>query len=719
MNPLRSLLCPSSVAVVGASQRSSPGFRVLTNLRDGGFQGKIYPVNPKYETVAGLSCYPSLSSIGAPIDAVVLAVAGRHVPDIVGEAVECGMALAVILSSGFGESDEEGRRLESRLAALRGQIRILGPNCMGFVNVHDRVAAYSGPTVGIRPGGLAIVTQSGAIGCSLANAAESHGIGLSHLISSGNCLDVTTAAYVDFLAEDPNTEVIALYLESLADGRHLLDASLRAREAGKALVALKPGVSEAGRRALTSHTAALSGSTEVARAAFKQAGIPLVSDIDELIQCLLVFSRLSGPLQGSTAIVTISGAEAALLADLAAEVHLPLAAFVPDTYSDLQAALPDYAPIANPLDTTGAGIVEGDTEAYRRALEIVALDPNVELVVAAQDAYNGLYVETGKNLMLRDSATALVAACASTRAQFISLSTSAAPIDGGPRAILRAGNVPDLSGARAGLSALADFVSFYESSPRIPPVPAMGNRSLNGVQGERYAKALLSEYGIPTLDGLPATSRDETVEAARKLGFPVALKIEAEGVYHKTDVGGVRLALMDDAAVMTAYDDMLGGIASTVSPLAVKGVLVQPMAPAGVELICGVKLDPQFGYVVLFGLGGISAEVLDDVCLRLAPVDLEAANSMIWEIKGASLLAAPRGAAPCDIPAIAAILVALSNLVFEFDGSIGEIDINPLVAPYGGRPIAVDALIVLTEKTATSENRELRFASTSVADRSH
>jgi acetate---CoA ligase (ADP-forming) len=718
VNPLESLLRPSSVAVVGASNRESPGRRVITSLRDGGFAGKVYPVNPKYETVADLPCYPSVSAIGAPVDAVVLAVGGRHVPDIVGEAVECGVTLAVILSSGFGETNHKGLRLERRLAALTGQIRILGPNCMGFVNVHHRVAAYSGPIDGIIPGGLAIVTQSGAVGCSLANAAQSNGIGLSYLISSGNCLDLSSSAYVDFLAGDPNTTVIALYLENLADGRDLLEASIRAREAGKALIALKPGSSEAGRRALTSHTAALSGSSEVTRAAFRQAGISLVSDLDELIQCLLVFCRLPGPLYGSIALVTISGAEAALLADLAADVDLPLAVFTPDTCSDLEAALPNYAPIANPLDTTGAGIVEGDNSAYRRALEIVARDPNVGLVVAAQDAYNGLHVETRKNVMLRDSAAALAAAAASNRAPFVALSPSAGPIDDASRSILGSQPIPVLVGARAGLTAIADFVSFYDSRPQVSNLPPMGTRSLSGIRGESEAKALLAGYGIPTLEGHLAASAGEAVAAARNLGFPVALKIEADGVYHKSDVGGVRLGLHHEAAVQTAYDDLMVRAASTVAPAAVKGVSVQPMAADGVELICGLKFDTQFGYVLLFGLGGTSAEILRDVSLRLAPVDLETAHSMIREIKGYPLLTAPRGAAPCDVPAIADILVSLSTLVFDFDGSIREIDINPLLAPYGAKPIVVDALIVSADKLTGSDARNDRLASAFASDRS-
>ena len=426
---------------------------------------------------------------------------------------------------------------------------------------------------------------------------------------------------------------------------------------------------------------------------------------------------MSAPLQGSAAIVTISGAEAALLADLAAEVHFPLAAFVPDTRIDLQAALPDYAPIANPLDTTGAGIVEGDTDAYRRALEITALDPNVGLVVAAQDAFNGLHVQSRKNVMLRDSAAALVAASASTHTQFVSLSTSAAPIDDEPRAILRGGHVPDLYGARAGLSALADFVSFHDSSPRIPPVPPMGNRSLTGILGERRAKGLLTDYGIPTMEATLARSRDAAVEAARRVGFPVALKIEAEGVYHKSDVGGVRLGLEDDVAVRLAYDDIIARSASIAGLAKVPGASVQPMAPAGVELICGLKLDPAFGYTVLFGLGGVSAEVLDDVSLRLAPVDLDTARSMIREIKGAPLLMAPRGAAPCDMEAIARILVSLSSLVFDFDGSIREIDINPLVAPYGGGAVVVDALIVCAEEAAEDMDLKHPLAPVAAANR--
>jgi acyl-CoA synthetase (NDP forming) len=695
------LLRPGSVAVVGASPHAGPSRRVLENLRRFGFPGSVYPVNPRYQSVLGCPCYPSITALPETVHCAVLAVGSQRVPAVVEEAVSCQVGAVVVLSSGFGELGGRGEALQRRLESLSDRILIAGPNCMGLVNLVDRVAAYSGPVAGMTPGSVALVAQSGAIGCVLANAVEARGIGLSYHISAGNGLGVGVADYVEFLIDDPTTTVIGLYIESTARGRDVLTLASRARSAGKQVVLLHAGTSEIGRLAAASHSAAITASPEILEAGCRQAGVVLAHDLDEMIACLELCAHCTPPTGGEVAVVTISGGEAALLGDLASALRLPLATFTLETQAVLTRALPPYVSITNPLDSTGAGIVERDTEAYRRALEAVGRDSTVGLVVVAHDVNNGLKVRTGENLMLQDAVTATVEAAASSRAPYVLLSPATGPVDPVAAAAAREGNLPLLLGARPGMAAVAGLMAARHAAhgPLAPATPAACPRELS----DQDDIALLAGYGIETpASRLAATSAD-AVAAARELGFPVALKIAADGLLHKSDIGGVILDLRDDTAVAAGFAALLERAAGQLPASAVRGVLVQRMAPAGVELLCGARYDAAFGQVVTLGFGGIYAEILDTVVIRLGPIDERDARAMIGELRGHELLDGPRGQAACDIEGVASALVGLSQLQADHGGAVREVELNPLLAPFGAPPLALDVLVLRAGTETTAE----------------
>lgn len=687
------LLRPRSVAVVGASPHPGPGRRVLENLLACDFPGSVYAVNPRYDSLLDRTCYRSLTSLPDRVECVVVAVGSHRVPGVLEEAVSCGVGAAVVLSSGFGELAGRGDELQRQVESLSDRILVAGPNCMGFVNLGDRIAAYSGPIEGMHTGEVALVVQSGAIGCVLVNAMECRGIGLSHHISAGNGLGVGMADYLEFLIDDPSTRVIALYLESVQRGGELLRLAARGKAAGKQVILLQAGISETGRRAAASHTAAVTAAPEIMEAGCRQAGVTLVRDLDEMIACLDLFVHHDPPPAGDAAVVTISGGEAALLGDIAAEVGLPLATFTLETQAALAKALPSYASIANPLDSTGAGIVERDTAAFEETLELVGRDANVGLVVVAQDINNGLSVRTGENLMLQDGVAAAARAAESGVPPYVILSPAAGVIDVKAATVARTAGLPLLAGARSGLAAVRSFLATRQWVG-FPSQDVRANLPLPLGMTDLDAFSLLAAYGIQAPVSRLVTSSNDAASAARVLRFPVALKLSAEGLMHKSDVGGVRLGLPDEASVRSAYRDMMMAAEDRLPASAVRGAIVQRMAPDGIELLCGARYDSEFGHVVALGYGGIYAEVFDTIVIRLGPVNESAARGMIAELRGSQILHGLRGKAACDIDGIVAALVGISCFLSEHESSVQEVEINPLLAPHGSPPLALDIVIV-------------------------
>ncbi|MCL4459044.1 MAG: acetate--CoA ligase family protein [Chloroflexi bacterium] len=712
---LNGLLQPESIAVVGASERPGPGHRIVKNLMTVGFPGEVYPVNPKYNQVLGLKCFPSIKDIPSDVDCLISAVASRHTMTVLKDGAEKGIRAAILLASGFAELGEEGRALQQAVEEFARQtdIAVCGPNCLGILNMHSRIAAYSGPLPErLVAGQLGVVFQSGALACTLTGACDERGIGFSYLISSGNEAGIEASQYIEYLINDPNTAVIASYVEGFKDGRNFVRVAELAAQKQKPIIMLKAGRSEKGRGAILAHTGALAGSELVHRAVFRQKGIITVSDLDELIENVELFLRARRPHGDGVSLITISGGETCLLSDIAADLGLELPDLSPATKEKLAKVLPAFVTLRNPLDSTDPGLVDRDVEAYTRCLEALAQDEHIGVVIISEDARNGLQKSAGRNLILQDAASAAVRATATTDKPVVVLSMTSGFLDQIALETLHASGLPLLQGAREGLGAVRNLIEYSHFLQRRSSssdtqslqisvdLAAIRSelRESKGVMVERESKALLSRYGIPvTREGL-ATSVEEAVEVARNLGFPVALKVESPGLTHKSESGAIELNVPDVHAVESSYWKVLESARRYAPGAAIHGVLVQEMVPKGVEVIVGLKQDPHFGPVVLFGLGGILVEVLRDFSLRPAPLARRDAEEMIREVRGYKILEGVRGSLPADVEGIIDVLFRLSQLGIDLRDEVAEVDINPLLVLEDGLGVkVVDALVVLKE----------------------
>jgi acetate---CoA ligase (ADP-forming) len=706
------LLQPRSVAIVGASDRTGVGQRVVANLRALDFAGELFLINPNRSVVAGLPAYPSLAELPAVPDLVVAAVNREATVREVAEASRLGCRAAVVLAAGFGEAGERGRELDSELRGVASEIALLGPNCLGFVNLIDGVAAYSGPLMEPpEPGTIALVSQSGALACVFTGAAAERGMRFSHVITTGNQVGLGFADYLRYLARQPDVTVIACYVEGFSDGRVLLEAMGEAVEAGKRVIVLKAGRSRAGGAAASTHTGALAGSAAIQLSVWRQHGILVATDAEEFLALIELCSR-TPTLTGSRAgILTISGGERLLIADAAEELGVPLARFGDATAGRLAAALPAYASIANPLDTTGAGVVDGNADAQRLAAILVTEDPNVDVVVACQDAKNGWTVGEHGSRLFRDCVTAAADAATAAAKPLVVISPSTGDVDAEAREYLRQRGIPLLMGLRPGLGALAQLIRVALPRPVSADEPppawaspggvalsgvAPGGVALSGValsgvalSGEA-SLARLAQHGVPVSPARPAASEAEAVAAAGEFGYPVVLKIDGAGLQHRSELGGVRTGLGSKAAVRAAWRD-LAVVAATAGPGA--GVLVQPMITGGVELFVGGLRDEQFGPVVLVGAGGVLLEIIQDTAAGLAPLDDAAARSLIASTRADRLLRGFRGGPAADMASLTAALAAISRVAAQPD--VIALDVNPLIALPDGVAV-VDAKIVAT-----------------------
>ncbi len=693
------LLQPRSVAVLGASDRAGVGQRVVANLRALRFPGELFLINPNRDRVADLPAYPSLAGLPAVPDLVVAAVNREATVREMAEASRLGCRAAVVLAAGFAEAGERGRELDAELRAATRGIALLGPNCLGFVNLVDGVAAYSGPLMEPpEPGTVALVSQSGALACVFTGAAAERGIRFSHVITMGNQVGLNLADYLRYLGRRPDVRVIACYVEGFTDGRALAAAMREAVGAGKAVIVLKSGRSRAGGAAARTHTGALAGSAAIQLSVWRQLGVLVATDPEEFLALIELCSR-TGPLTGSrVGIFTISGGERLLIADAAEELGVPLARFSDATAEGLAAALPAYASIANPLDTTGAGVVDGNAEAHRRAAVLVSQDPQVDIVVACQDGKNGWIQAGHSSRLFRDCVVAAADAAMAAAKPLVVISPTAGDLDAEAREYLRRREVPLLMGLRPGLGALAQVIRGRPGVPDEPgppgepgPGPALAPGSANGGVPISGLDSLtrLAQHGVPVCRTLPVTSEAEAVTAARELGYPVAMKIDAPGIQHRTELGGVRTGLDSAAAVRAAWRELAEVAAASPGPRA--RVLLQPMVSGGVELFVGGLRDEQFGPVVLFGAGGVLLEFVRDTAAGLAPLDDASALRLITSTRAYRLLRGLRGAPAADIGRLAAAVAAISRVAALDD--VAALDVNPLIALPDGVAV-VDAKIV-------------------------
>ncbi len=706
---LEHFLSPRSIAIIGASEKfNSISGKPLRFLKEHGYQGKIFPVNPKYQELGGLTCYRSVLDVPGPVDLALLAVNYKLVLPVLKECAEKGVRFVSIFGSGFAESGAEGRDLQRQVAELAREagMAVCGPNCQGSVSLRDAAIGGFSAALEIRPlrvGPIGYVTQSGALGYSIFNMAQEAGVGFTYIASTGNEVDLHTLDFMAFMLEDPGTRMVISYLEGIKDGKQFSRLADRACELGKPIVALKVGRSEVGQKAASSHTASLTGSDEVCDAFFRQKGIIRAFDIEEMIDIAGLMQCIPALPEGTgLGIITTSGGGGILAADAAHDVGIDVPALGAETTAAIEAVIPAYGSALNPVDVTAQVINVADD--FMTVLRAMVANPDIDALVIVVTMITGA---SGRRMaefiveMSRETQKPLtVAWTAGDRLMGENLQVL---IDGGVqiykspvRAVKAMGSLMKFGAFRSRALGAQEKRATAPAAPagaRARALELLGKaeRSLTEAQGKR----LLALYDVPVPQEGVATSEPEAIALARKIGYPLVLKILSPDILHKTEAGGIKLNIADQDALVAGYHQLLASAKAYKADARIEGVLVGEMIAGGTEVIVGMNNDAQFGPTIMFGLGGIFVEILKDVSLRVAPLDREDALAMIREIRGYGLLAGARGRAKADVDAIADVLVKVGRMAVELEDLIAELDINPLLVLPEGRGVRVaDALIL-------------------------
>ncbi|MEE9276473.1 MAG: acetate--CoA ligase family protein [bacterium] len=692
---LAPLFAPRSVAVVGASSNLHRfGGIPIRLLLEYGFEGAIYPINPNRSEIGGLKSFPDIAALPETPDLAVFCCPRESVRPAMRQCAERGVGAAVVMTSGFAEVGEEGAALQEEILRIaRGSgMRLLGPNCMGVVHVRSRLMATF--TISIRedapltPGPVAVVTQSGALGACLISDLQDNGAGISALVSLGNEADVDFAECIEYFLDDPHTRVICGYLESVRNGAGLRAAALRALEAGKPIVLLKAGATEAGARAAMSHTAALATPHAVFASFARQFGVHLCESYGDLMETVCFLAR-AAPVRGNRlAILSFSGGAASLAADAAVAAGFEIPPLSGETRAKLREELSEYAAVDNPVDLVSLMVSRPDSSPLREAGRAVFSDPAVDAVCLIMGVYHhvGEKVAGDIGALFRESPKPLACAwLAGPPGEIAALRRSGVPVFGDARRAIR------------GLGALLCAGEAAERALRTPPpldtarrarareMVAAAARSEEGMLPIETCGALLDLYGIPRPEDALVDSAEDALAAWRGFGGPVALKAVSPGLVHKTDAGGVAVGLNAEEEIRAAAERMRALVPGC-------RLLVQRMAPGGVELLAGISRDPAFGPCVTAGLGGVFVEVLGEVDRRLPPFPAEEAEEMLRGLRGGAVLEGVRGGAGVSVPAAAAALARLSEMAVELGEEVAEVDINPLIVTSAGA-LAVDVRI--------------------------
>ena len=691
---LENFFSPDSVAIVGASQQKGKvGYEILTNLIKSKFPGTLYPVNHKAEKIEGLKCYPDLPSIGQVPDLVIIIVPAKIVPSIMEQCVKIGAKSAIIITAGFKEVGEEGRKLEKQVAqvARRGNVRFIGPNCLGVISTYDKLNASFGGDLPLE-GGTCYISQSGALLAAILDMANDQGIGLSKLISIGNKADLNELDILEAMDADPNTKVIAGYLESIDDGnmfaRVAEDVSTR-----KPILLIKSGGTAAGAQAASSHTGSLAGGETAYEAVFAKAGIIRCKSITQQFNYARAFANQPLPHDARVAVITNAGGPGIMTADAIESHGLDFARLTDVTKAKLGEKLPAAANINNPVDVLGDALADR----YEFALDVVLDDENVDAIIVIMSPQAMTESEKTAEAIVKISH-------AKPEKPILACFMGAALVQDGIR-ILQKGKIPQYKSPEDAVDTLhtmVDYVRWRAKPKRVVKLFPVNRRKAEKIIerhlrdgrreiGETEAKDILDAYGFATPHGSVATSAEHAASIAQQIGFPVVMKIWSPDILHKSDVGGVKVGLRSANEVQDAFDLMMYRIPKKQAGANILGVLVEKMATGGKEVILGMNRDPRFGPLMMFGMGGTMVEVLKDVSFYLAPVTADEAKQMLKSTKTYRMLEGVRGDEGVNIDALAEGIQRLSQLVTEFP-QIQELDINPyLVGPYGTTPIAVDA----------------------------
>ncbi len=708
---LEHVLNASSVAVVGASRNETKrGYQAIKILLDEKFDGKIYPVNPREESVLGLPCYAKVSDIEDPVEMALITTPAATIPAILEDCGKKGVAGAVIIAGGFGELGAEGKRLEREMVetAQKYHIRLIGPNTSGMINLKRHLNV-----VGLRDvpqGSIALLSQSGNMALTLITEAMiKTRMGFSYYVGVGNEADIRFHEYLKFFTDDPETRAILMYVEGLRNGRAFLQQAYQTTRV-KPVVLLKSGRSATGKKSAGSHTGALAGMSEVARTAFQRAGIIVIENSDELLPAAESLANLPPIKNNNVVILADGGGHATIAADELTDLKLKLPELSKKTQEKLRKILPPAASVRNPIDVAGGG--DANPGIFADCAEIILQDHEVGglLMVGLFGGYSIRFAES-LQFVEEDAAHRLGKLVKKTEKPIVvhSLYNFAKPHslellryykipvqDSLEIACKCVGVLAEYGGYLRGYKAKAKFTFTKGEKAKARGLEIFAQARKEGRQAllEHEAKELLSLHGQVVCVDCLATSAEQAVQLAAGIEGEVVMKIVSQDILHKSDAGGVKLGLEKPEDVQRAYDEIMSNARKFDPQARVKGVLVSPMAAEGQEVIVGTKIDDQFGPIIMFGIGGVMVEVLKDVAFRVLPISARSARRMIDEIKSAVLLNGFRGRPPVDKKAIQYLLLAVSEIIGSYP-EIQEMDLNPVIAYEQGINV-VDARIILT-----------------------
>ncbi len=688
---------PGAVAVIGASESPGKlGHQVLANLIESGFQGQVYPINPKADEILGLTCFPSVLDVPGPVDLVVIVVPAKFVAGVLEESGQKGAKGAIVITAGFKESGPEGAKMEHELLRIAGEygMRLIGPNCLGIIDTLVPMNASFAAGTPDR-GSIAFMSQSGALCTAILDYALAEKIGFSHFVSLGNKADVDEVALLEAWAEDESTNVIIAYIEGLKDGAAFIETARKTAH-NKPIIAVKSGRTASGSKAVSSHTGSLAGSDSAYDAAFGQAGVLRAESVQELFDFSTAFAY-QPPLRGNrVAIVTNAGGPGVMATDALERNGLVLAALQSETEERLKGVLPAAANIHNPVDVLG----DARADRYGAALEAVMADSGVDGVIV---------IVTPQTMTdLEGTAEALVRTSQGAHKPVLGCWMGAKEAVRGTR-ILASNRVPNYPFPERAVSALGAMYRYHTWKQQ----PAMTVEAFDADKksvaelfarvrddgrntiGDTEAQAILKAYGITTPQSAVGATADEAASLAAEIGFPVVMKIASPDILHKSDVGGIIVGVQDEQGAREAFGTLVERAKAHVPDATIWGAQVQEMVTNAREIIIGLNRDPQFGPVIMFGLGGIYVEVLRDVAFRVAPMSCQQARQMVESIRSYKLLTGVRGQAPADLDAVVDTILRVAQLVVDFP-EIAELDINPLLVREQGKgAVAVDMRLIL------------------------
>ena len=697
---LETLLYPKAIAVIGASRNPGKvGYAVLANLVNNGFKGPIVPVNLDADEILGLKCYKSLGEYKDLIDLSIIVVGGKYVKDALQSSIKAGAKSVIVITAGFKEVGAAGAKAEQELVEIcrAGGVRMVGPNCLGVLNTDHHMNATFAPSVP-PPGKISVISQSGALCVAILDWAAEQKLGLGKVISFGNKADLNEVDFIQTLAEDKETKVIAGYLESIKEGNKFLRIAEQAASI-KPVVILKVGVTSAGAKAASSHTGSLAGADMAYGAAFKRAGVIRAESFEALFDYATAFAMQPLPNGERVAVITNAGGPGIMAADAAESSGLKMVSPGKESDAKLRAFMPAAGAFGNPIDVIG----DADPDRYVKAFEVMQDDETIDAIVVVVTPQN-----MTKPLELAEKLGA-ASRRGGSKKPMLAVFMGGTEVAAAKEKLMALGipNYPSPDRAVTALRAMCDYAAWKRRPARMvtrfPVNRRRVDRIINAQErsgitqiGEVEAKEILRAYDFNVLGGQLAQNGDEAVEIAERIGYPVVLKISSPDIIHKSDFGGVRINLANAEQVRDAFDLMMLRIQKRAPKAYLRGGFVEKMGQRGREVILGMTRDPQFGPMLMFGLGGIFVEVMKDVTFHLAPITAEEAMQMLKGTRSYALLQGARGQAPVDLEAIAGALQRISQLVTDYP-EIMELDINPfIVGPVGTQAYVADARMTLS-----------------------